>query len=485
MTLSSIGGVGFSYANGFAEGGAFGFQIGAIGNSAYEWTFNPSGQLVFPDNTSQTTAYTGWPVLNATGSSGPTAISIGQGANTGSGGVSIGQQAGQINPGSQGVAIGQQAGSVTQGNDAVAVGPFAGSTNQGTLSVAIGWNAGNANQSTKAVAIGNTAGQNSQGTSSVAIGDGSAYNNQGTTAISIGKNAGYLNQGNNAIAIGNAAGNTSQGANSIAIGQNAGQNSQPANTIILNATGSELDGVASQTNSFYVAPIRTDATPSNILYYNTTTKEVTYGSVASPSSLVNGSYTLSLASNGDLLVPTSQYSTAQVFASTTNTTMCLGNSSHFIQVRGSDGALVFADYSVQTTAYTGGPVSATAFGVNQTSVATTQDGNWAFQILPVASQVKATPQIINKSSTNGVSAAWTITLYNNGSTNSYALSESVGNSSTGVSATSGTVYFQYVGDYAQMMFQDLVNHHLYRVTYAIATIANSSATGTVVIEQLV
>ena len=78
-------------------------------------------------------------------------------------------------------------------------------------------------------------------------------------------------------------------------------------------------------------------------------------SSGSSSTLVNGSYTLSLASNGVVNVPTSQYNTAQVFASTTNTTMCLGNSSHFIQVRGSDGALVFADYSVQTTAYPGIP----------------------------------------------------------------------------------------------------------------------------------
>ena len=73
----------------------------------------------------------------------------------------------------------------------------------------------------------------------------------------------------------------------------------------------------------------------------------------STSTLVNGSYTLSLASNGDLLVPTSQYGTAQVFAATNNTTLFLGNSSHYIQVRGSDGALVFPDSSVQTTAYQG------------------------------------------------------------------------------------------------------------------------------------
>ena len=86
-------------------------------------------------------------------------------------------------------------------------------------------------------------------------------------------------------------------------------------------------------------------------------------SSGSSSTLVNGSYTLSLASNGVVNVPTSQYNTAQVFASTTNTTMCLGNSSHFIQVRGSDGALVFADYSVQTTAYLGTATTSQIGGV--------------------------------------------------------------------------------------------------------------------------
>jgi len=104
--------------------------------------------------------------------------------------------------------------------------------------------------------------------------------NTGTVNIAIGRYAGLTNQGGNSIALGVHAGEINQGAYSVAIGVAAGwgqTNAQAANTIILNATSSEVDGVASQTNSFYVAPIRTDATPSNILYYNTTTKEVTYG----------------------------------------------------------------------------------------------------------------------------------------------------------------------------------------------------------------
>jgi hypothetical protein len=75
-------------------------------------------------------------------------------------------------------------------------------------------------------------------------------------------------------------------------------------------------------------------------------------SSTSTSSLINGSYTVSLASNGDLMVPASQYGTGQVFAPNL-TTLCLGNSTHFVQVRGSDGALILPDSTVQTTAWTG------------------------------------------------------------------------------------------------------------------------------------
>ena len=130
------------------------------------------------------------------------------------------------------------------------------------------------------IAIGTNAGATSQGVNTVAIGNSAGNSGQGGASVSIGFGAGNSGQGNSAIAIGLNAGSSSQGAYSIAIGGGAGSaltNSQAARTIILNASGTDFDGIASQTDSFYVAPIRTDATPSNVLYYNTTTKEVTYG----------------------------------------------------------------------------------------------------------------------------------------------------------------------------------------------------------------
>jgi hypothetical protein len=96
--------------------------------------------------------------------------------------------------------------------------------------------------------------------------------------VAIGLQAGYNTQGTGAVAIGAAAGADTQGINAVAIGTLAGQISQPANTIILNATGSAVNGVAAQTNSFYVDPIRSTAN-GRPLMYDTITKEITSSNV--------------------------------------------------------------------------------------------------------------------------------------------------------------------------------------------------------------
>lgn len=144
----------------------------------------------------------------------------------------------------------------------ITLGAEAGSVSQGDQSVAIGWYAGNSSQGTQAVAISTQAG----------------YIGQGNTAVAIGLQAGYSTQGAAAVAIGEAAGYLNQGANSVAIGEQAGYTNQPANTIIINATGSPVYGVGSQTSSFYVAPIRTTANGTPLMY-DSTTKEITYSNV--------------------------------------------------------------------------------------------------------------------------------------------------------------------------------------------------------------
>jgi hypothetical protein len=192
--------------------------------------------------------------------------------------IAIGKQAGQTTQNSNSIAIGNAAGNSSQSTYAVAIGYTAGNSSQGNQSIAIGGNAGNSSQGSDAIAIGYNAGNSSQGIGAVAVGGAAGNTSQGTAAIAIGESAG-VTQGNYAVAIGSQAGYASQGNYAIAVGYRAGlgtTNAQAANTIILNATGSEVDGVASQASSFYVAPIRNATSPDGFLQYNASTKEVTY-----------------------------------------------------------------------------------------------------------------------------------------------------------------------------------------------------------------
>jgi hypothetical protein len=114
--------------------------------------------------------------------------------------------------------------------------------------------------------------------SNIYIGFNSGITNQKTLAISIGANSGFTNQGTAAIAIGAYAGYKDQSSNAIAIGNNAGKTSQHSNSIIINATGNDLS--SNITNSLYIAPIRNTSGITQSLYYNPTTKEVTYGDIS-------------------------------------------------------------------------------------------------------------------------------------------------------------------------------------------------------------
>jgi hypothetical protein len=145
----------------------------------------------------------------------------------------------------------------------------------GPTKIAIGRNVGN-NQGTSTVAIGDQAGQGNQGQFGVAIGSAAGYVDQGAGAVAIGS-AGYDSQGAGAVAIGSGAGDSGQGANAIAIGNQSGGDHQIASSIIINATGSALE--AKTRAGLFVAPILSATPTSNVLYYDTTTKEVSYGTV--------------------------------------------------------------------------------------------------------------------------------------------------------------------------------------------------------------
>ena len=102
-----------------------------------------------------------------------------------------------------------------------------------------------------------------------------------TTNVRIGRNAGAVNQGLNSIAIGTLAGRTNQSNNSI----------------IINATGTDLAGSSS---GLYIAPIRnTSAGNTQTLYYNLTTKEITYGDISGGSGGGGGTNYWTLSSSGN------------------------------------------------------------------------------------------------------------------------------------------------------------------------------------------
>lgn len=173
------------------------------------------------------------------------------------------------------------------------------------------------------IALGNNAQNNAPtGAFAIAIGVSAGESNQGVQSIAIGESAGDLNQANKAIAIGTQAGLTNQGANSIAIGAFAGNLNQHSNSIILNATGANFtsDGA----NRFYVNPVR-QANTSNVLYYNATTKEISYDGIQSPASIANGSSNVNIPSiNGNVNITVAGFTRIIADTSGANVTGTLG-----------------------------------------------------------------------------------------------------------------------------------------------------------------
>jgi hypothetical protein len=197
-------------------------------------------------------------------------------------GISIGNRAvdATVSSDVNGIAIGNNSGMEMNNQGSIAIGANAGKS-MATGAIALGYNAlNNGSSGAGAIAIGQDAGSRGMNAGSIAIGKG-AFNNAnggGTNIIAIGKDAlpagGYNQSG--IIAIGNSVGSTDVGSNSIVLGTNTGLFSNIAsNAIVLNATGSG-NGDVGQTSGLFADPVRNLST-SLSLYYNTTTKEITYG----------------------------------------------------------------------------------------------------------------------------------------------------------------------------------------------------------------
>ena len=249
------------YVNPVSQTGNVQIQTGN-NSSITAWNFTPDGNLTLPNGA----------VINDTVGN---AVAFGRDAAAtgpqGNAAVAIGQQAGETSQGASAVAIGYQAGLNTQGINAVAIGPNAGNNNQGGGTVAIGYHSGKIQQGTGAVAVGADAGANVQGDYTVAVGLQAGNSLQGDYAVAVGFNAGY----------------DTQGVNSVAIGSYAGQSAQGNNSIIINATGAGLNALTA--NTFTVAPVRNDvANIANIMFYNATSNEITYGNVISVAGNITG-----------------------------------------------------------------------------------------------------------------------------------------------------------------------------------------------------
>jgi len=201
--------------------------------------------------------------------------------------IAIGSSAGIYNQSSGCVAIGYSSGKNFQGTGALAIGSSSGILNQGNGTIAMGLNSGQYNQGDYSLALGTMAGQSSQGITSIAFGNNAGSISQGDSAIAIGSLAGTVTQGRSAIALGNRAGQSSQGNYAIAIGNNCSLRNQgnysiaigniaedqSANSIGFNATPSSLPIPHS---GFFVHPIQDLPQQPYGLFYNPTTKEITY-----------------------------------------------------------------------------------------------------------------------------------------------------------------------------------------------------------------
>lgn len=295
--------------------GSVGFSV-AIGTQAGR-DFQATDSIAIGSNAGQTTQST-------------TAIAIGSQAGVttqGIYGIAVGRLAGNLTQGADSVAIGWEAGKTTQGSDSIAIGTTAGKTTQGvnnvaignaagttsqtSRAVAIGASAGNSSQGDGTVAIGLSAGQTTQGTSSVAVGPYAATSTQGLNSVAVGYEAGRVTQGNNAVALGRSAGKTtqsgngvaigyqagmtSQGSSAVAIGSNAATTNQHTNSVVINGSGSALE--TDGTSRCFIAPIR-EATSTNYLYYNPTSKEITSSATTSLTNpTISGDITMSSYSN--------------------------------------------------------------------------------------------------------------------------------------------------------------------------------------------
>ena len=193
--------------------------------------------------------------------------------------LAIGSQA--VASGNNSLALG--AGATGSGDYSVAIGQVANATN--IYAQALGRNSSASGAYSMAVGIANASGDysaaigysaSSSGENSIALGKSAVSSNSYATALGASTKA----TGLYSTALGTTA--VANNTDNIAIGHLAGSSSgftitNAINSIIINGSGSELTAANS---GLYVAPVRS-STSTQVLFYDATTKEITYGASSS------------------------------------------------------------------------------------------------------------------------------------------------------------------------------------------------------------
>jgi hypothetical protein len=174
------------------------------------------------------------------------------------------------------------------------------------------------------------------------------------------------------------------GTDRIILGKNGLDASVAANSIILNASGSTL---TSANSGLFVDPI-TNSTSTQILYYNTTTKEITYGTNTGGggggvTSITAGTGTFVSASTGDITIWTTSSSYDQTLNTTSNVVFKSVKSTQIMSSGGypldANGQALIASSNTQSVAmivsnYTAGllpDLHIRAYGQNRPGTVTT------------------------------------------------------------------------------------------------------------------
>ena len=241
-------------------------------------------------------------------------------------------------------------------------------------------------------------------TDAIAIGYSSSANpTGGGGGIAIGSGAAQPASG---VSIGSAANSTGSG---VAIGYNAGLNAA-TNGIVINATGYQLNGL---NGGLVIAPIRADSSTnatSYSIYYNTSTKELTYtaaytftSTTSSGIGVVTSGTAISFTSTDTLQLVTNRGATTTNAIVISNTTTSVSTTTGALVVAGGVG--------IGGSLFVGGNITATTLTVNgQTTLGSTTATAFTATTAVINNTLSVTGQTKLSSTTATAFTATTLTV---------------------------------------------------------------------------